>query len=1821
MARGDFNGALGLTWLFYIIFAASVGLVRASGSSKVETFISIDDFDDLITKKIYPGVRETEMIDVNFNYNTGHDLTVFMDLEVDAANSNLPQIFLRFDDPNSNFFVELRYFLAGGERMSTIRGGEGGGSTMTSRRDADNSVEKFRGFTLVRKSETHWEAKQFFSDIDPVTSGERPTPNAIKDGPTQLQVTYRTYMDSNQLTPGEVPHVYIVKGDLGTTANMQDVFSSQKLTSYVCEAGRQENSEGTCDLCPEDTYSGLENSCKPCPEEGNTAGIRGASSAGQCVCTHENKQIHAESETCVYVGYQITSLSSLRIKFEETVESVPWTVGSKTFNFDQYAQQGFTILAKVSLQNPGSSSAKASLFSMQSSDVACGTYGSPFVVQVEFRGNGDVVVFMSTTSTRKGKGARQWTPSTETLTEVDFFVTFDVSTLTVTMKLGTSATASSVFDSGLGYEDYDQERTLDLIHVGGDCTTGQNTFQDWATLHSLRFYERKLSEEERTTEFAKLGSSTATEVEPCPVNTYKEATPDPNCKACPSWAPTTASTGSATRQDCLCTDANRTINLYETGDAESACVVRPGFYSADGVISACPPGTFNNQTDATSFEACTACDTGYTAREAATDVSECVEAPCALGQKVVSAEGQPLTCEDCPSEFYADEYLAPDCKPCPYSYWTRNLTGQAACEYACNTSGSSFEYFDKGQCASCPPNYIIDYATTPEPTSRTSCTCRAGFYKQQTGEDGDLPACEPCPSGNFSAVNNATECEKCPHSHWTRNQTGQTACEYQCDTSGSAFEYFDLGACKTCPMNSIVQYHITQEPNSREACKCIAGFHSVDSDVAGHSCEPCDIFSYKAQVGNTACTPCPSANEVTTSPTANLCSAPCDALEYLDRDASRASHAAECRTCPENSVVDADKTGCECNPGYQNITTDNGTFACELCPFASWKNKTGNEQCTPCHAFLNTTDRGRTEEFDCECSPGTYQGNIAQLDQTKADIWMNKQRRDNNELIQWTDTCSEPFQIDQSEYAYPREVVSPGLETMMKVVKEHPQIYWMGNTNNLWYAWSAFNQVCDADHNSPTVCERMNECINDGFEDDGRCLCSYNVYTPNDHESFTTSIRRQEVLTTGNVVHNDGEFVGSQDICYQGSNNYIYIRPHWIFNHTKDTNVLRSCTEHDEGKEGNGWVRHEVTTNDGTSLPATFSTDWIPSFIYDPGNYPQDKNYPWDSYCPNCPKDWAGHCFFNTGELEKTEQCDAGNDDPACQTGTCAGVQEQGHTFKEQRQVARVNAFRQQRIDTLYREWNDTLTADQCTVCPAGKFKTTVSNHEAQCQDCPVGKYNPETGSISSDACLECAPGTYQPAIGQSGLEACRECPDNSFSLYYGATNRSGCNCTAGYHGPGGDACDACASGKFKAENGSGTCVQCDKGQQSDEGSAKCTDCPAGKYSIDGEYECYSCSAGVYTPQAKMTTCLQCQAGQRSENSVRSTTCVDCSPGTTSTPPDLSEWEYTPGEVPGNASHICEPCAAGSYNPHFGSPACTLCGKGKYNPDLGSNSSAACLTCAAGTFNGHEGQAACVECFKGSYSEPGSTEFTDCHCAAGSQDDSWAFQHTNGLYYMKLDPEKNFVDNGAARTEWSALRLKDPPSLDATSATVLLNDYTFAQKGTQSLAGVERDDTFFQHSNGHWYMKVNPDENWSERSSGSNRNQRTYFHAVRLLKKPSREDDEVMIVTNDFTFATGARNQNWMSALNSYTGSWWHDAWFKIDLTDTPLTLDGSSQPTCCFGSNAKSGYWVSETVTEFTATMNAGGDYGYTCIDGESTGASNEYRQCAYPLYTYHSV
>ena len=518
-----------------------------------------------------------------------------------------------------------------------------------------------------------------------------------------------------------------------------------------------------------------------------------------------------------------------------------------------------------------------------------------------------------------------------------------------------------------------------------------------------------------------------------------------------------------------------------------------------------------------------------------------------------------------------------------------------------------------------------------------------------------------------------------------------------------------------------------------------------------------------------------------------------------------------------------------------------------------------------------------------------------------------------------------------------------------------------------------------------------------------------------------------------------------------------------------------------------------------------------------------------------------------------------------------------------------------------------------CTECAAGKSSSSgssecqacgdgkVSNADnTQCETCEAGKF-----AVSGDVvCENCGPGRYADL---PGTKECQSCSRGFKSLsFYGST---GCEqCTAGKFAiERSHTCHSCIPGTFSGAGAFG-CTVCGPGKISVREASSCFECQGGKYATNNHAICSPCGVGYFSSQGA-DYCIQCPEGKHNPIT-GSDACLACAPGT---------FNIHTGQ--GN----CQLCEAGSYNPHNESLACTPCAKGKFNPDLGSNSSDACLICPSGTFNARFGQKACTPCFEGSFSNEGSTDFTDCHCAPGSKDSSWAFKYNDGQYYLRLDPDINFVDNGAKRTEWSAVRLKDTPSLDSTNATVVLDDYTFANKGTQSWGGGEQDDTFFQHSNGNWYMKVDPNENWSERTDGAKLNERTYFHAVRLLSKPSQHDDHVTIVTDDYTFATGARNQKWMSAYSSNPSvpgePWDHDTWFKIDLSNTPLTLEGSSQPTCCFGDDAKSGSRVNSIITESTATMNAGGTVGYTCIDYTPSGAEHENWECAPPLYTYHSV
>lgn len=102
--------------------------------------------------------------------------------------------------------------------------------------------------------------------------------------------------------------------------------------------------------------------------------------------------------------------------------------------------------------------------------------------------------------------------------------------------------------------------------------------------------------------------------------------------------------------------------------------------------------------------------------------------------------------------------------------------------------------------------------------------------------------------------------------------------------------------------------------------------------------------------------------------------------------------------------------------------------------------------------------------------------------------------------------------------------------------------------------------------------------------------------------------------------------------------------------------------------------------------------------------------------------------------------------------------------------------------------------AQVCTLCPAGKFSTSVTAvSSATCVSCEAGKYSLAVGASSSSTCTDCQNGTYSETVGASLASVCLSCPANS-SSFSGSKLLQACWCTPGHFGPNGAACSPCNS-------------------------------------------------------------------------------------------------------------------------------------------------------------------------------------------------------------------------------------------------------------------------------------------------------------------------------------------------------------------------------------------------------------------------------------------
>ena len=114
---------------------------------------------------------------------------------------------------------------------------------------------------------------------------------------------------------------------------------------------------------------------------------------------------------------------------------------------------------------------------------------------------------------------------------------------------------------------------------------------------------------------------------------------------------------------------------------------------------------------------------------------------------------------------------------------------------------------------------------------------------------------------------------------------------------------------------------------------------------------------------------------------------------------------------------------------------------------------------------------------------------------------------------------------------------------------------------------------------------------------------------------------------------------------------------------------------------------------------------------------------------------------------------------------------------------------------------SDALGDCVAAVCAAG----STGPDGGPCTACAAGKFKADTGA---GTCTACGAGNYSAAVGATAASTCLACPASSLSPS-GSGVSTNCVCIAGFSGPDGGACTACAAGKYKPAAGSAPCTDC----------------------------------------------------------------------------------------------------------------------------------------------------------------------------------------------------------------------------------------------------------------------------------------------------------------------------------------------------------------------------------------------------------------------------
>ena len=937
----------------------------------------------------------------------------------------------------------------------------------------------------------------------------------------------------------------------------------------------------------------------------------------------------------------------------------------------------------------------------------------------------------------------------------------------------------------------------------------------------------------------------------CPVNTYQPvfgAAQLSDCLTCGFSSVSLA--GSSNRSDCLCAKGHT-----EAAHGECQACERGTFKPHRGNMPCtnCSAGTFLGETGGFMTGNCSVCETNTFSHAGAVSCEKCpanTSSPrnsssvssCQCNQGYTGPDGG--LCMACAVGTFKDSVGSAKCSNCSAGTFLAVLGGTASTNCS-DCRENTYSLAGAATCILCPGN-TSSRAGSP---GIQSCKCMPGY----TGPDGGL--CVACAVGKYKEFNGSAECRNCSAGMYLNARGGikDTNC-FECPRDTYSLQ--GSAQCENCPGNSTSD---AQSP-TLSSCECNAGYTGLD----GGTCTPCSKGTYKLHLGAATCEPCAAGkylNELGGTHESN-CSA-------CGRDTYSPIASSECFSCPSNSASPEQSTeasNCQCNQGYTG--PDGG--ACEPCEAGKFKSSIGSHSCTACISgtYLNRT--GATRQSQCTACPYGSTSNPGSGNITDCQCQRGYQGNRDGE------PCEEC-----PPNTYKNEVGSESCT------------------------------LCDPNAQSPRGSTQQNTCkCNKGYTGQDGLKCSECLAGEYKDNLGNPPCRSCDPGTYSSVIASNtsenclgciaGKFsTGGASKCTSCPGNSSSPE-----RSTEASNC--KCNRGYTGADGEPCVACAVGKYKEVSGSAECSN-------CSAGTYLNALGAIFATNCTLCPADTYS---FQGANL--CTQCTGNSSSPEGSTLDSACKCNRGYTGKD---------------------------GGPCEACAVGKYKQVSGS--AECIDCSAGMYLNARGGIKDTNCSDCPRDTYS----LKGSAHCANCPGNSTSETQSPT-LSSCECNAGYTGPNGGLCVACAVGKYKEFNGSAECIDCSAGMYLNaRGGIKetnCSECPRDTYSLQGAAQCENCP-GNSTSDAQSPTLSSCE----------------CNAG------------YT-----GPDGGRCVACAVGKYKLHLGTAACEQCSAGKYLNERGGTHESNCSVCGPDTYS-PIASSTCISCPSNSFSPEQSTEASNCQCNKG----------------------------------------------------------------------------------------------------------------------------------------------------------------------------------------------------------------------------------------------